>query len=218
MRILHISDTHAEGETMRQLEHLAQKLKDCEVVACTGDCISTNTNKVPESWNKWPQRLKLLVPGNHGDTPQTFVYLTKWTTNVPWYRTDGEISFIGLNYCRAFREQLEELAPAFERRSQAVVVLSHMWPSETQAKLLAAKLRKFFSRRPILYLHGDNHSLGAHWDQQAKLDDLPCCRSNIISSATGNRGVAHLITWSGREFTCKRQPGFPLNAILPEAE
>lgn len=160
MKILHISDTHAQGDTMRQLEGLARSLSHFDVVACTGDCVSNYTSEVPEAWNRWPQQFKLIVPGNHlgGDTPETFVHLTNWATDVPWYRHRGDISFIGLHYAWAFSQQLENIAPQFERDSRAVVVLAHKWAEETKATSLAEKLKKFFPGRPVLYLHGHDHT------------------------------------------------------------
>lgn len=202
---------------MEQLEILSRSLAGCDVVACTGDCVSSSTKQVAASWDKWPQRLKLLVPGNHDDTSDTFAHLTSWVTSVPWYRRHGRINFIGLDYGRDLGKQIEELAPTFEPDNRAVALLSHRWPDESQAKPLAKSLRKFFPGRPVLYLHGDNHPLGAYWDPMARLDDLLCHRSNIVSCANGSRGAAHLITWDSRRFTCQLKEGFPLNAILEEA-
>ena len=107
MRILHISDTYAQAETMEQLGRLAQRLVDYDVVACTGDCVSNNTSEVEESWNEWPQRLRLMVPGHH-DTPATFVHLTNGATSVPWYRTHWEVSFIGLDNCKKVKGTFQE--------------------------------------------------------------------------------------------------------------
>ncbi len=77
IRILHISDSHAQSETMARLNNLAELCSDCDVVALTGDCASLSTRQVPLEWDAWPQALKLAVAGNH-DEPNTFELLESW--------------------------------------------------------------------------------------------------------------------------------------------
>lgn len=77
VQILHVSDPHAQTETMKLLNSLAMSRRDCDVVALTGDCVSTTCRQLPEEWNHWPQAFKLSVPGNHGDDSETFRLLDK---------------------------------------------------------------------------------------------------------------------------------------------
>ena len=51
---------------------------------------------LPEHWNDWPQSLKLSVPGNH-DSPETFVHLTSWIHETPWFRRHDDLAFLGID-------------------------------------------------------------------------------------------------------------------------
>ena len=83
--ILHISDPHAQTETMERLHNLASAQADCDVVALTGDCVSQSSQQLPQEWNSWPQALMLSVPGNH-DAPSTFDKLHGWVCHAPYDR------------------------------------------------------------------------------------------------------------------------------------
>jgi predicted phosphodiesterase len=75
VQILHFSDTHAERETLRRLEHLVEDFGQSDVVAHTGDATS-NYGGPPVEWNEWPQAVKLSVPGEHGETHLSYSHLT----------------------------------------------------------------------------------------------------------------------------------------------
>jgi predicted phosphodiesterase len=74
-RILHFSDTHAEGETLTRIQSLAMNLASVDVVAHTGDAVSYHTHYAPLAWNEWPHRVKLSVSGGH-DHPVLYTTLT----------------------------------------------------------------------------------------------------------------------------------------------
>src|SRR6266536_1951376 len=89
--ILHISDLHAQGETMNRIGNLVRAVV-CDIVALTGDC----QKPLPADWNDWPQHFKLSVPGNH-DSSETFVNLHNWTTKTPWFTRHNELGIIGID-------------------------------------------------------------------------------------------------------------------------
>jgi 3',5'-cyclic AMP phosphodiesterase CpdA len=101
--IIHISDPHAEGETMRRLNQLACSLPQCDVLALTGDCTSESTDQLPAHWDEWPQRLKLLVPGNH-DYAHSFDLLHNWNHRAPWTSRLNDLSFIGIDSSNGFSD------------------------------------------------------------------------------------------------------------------
>lgn len=61
MKILHFSDTHAQGETFQALDNLARAHKNCDVVACTVDNTTARGDLAPTSWNQWLQHLIIAV-------------------------------------------------------------------------------------------------------------------------------------------------------------
>src|SRR5215467_14587138 len=95
LSILHISDPHAQTETMFRLDGHAHSVADCDVIALTGDCTSSSAPQLSDALNSWPQKLKLSVPGNH-DFPDTFDLLPAWRHQTPWSATLDDILFIGL--------------------------------------------------------------------------------------------------------------------------
>ena len=77
LRILHISDTHNESRTMTRLNNLALQHKECEVIALTGDVLSSTMEPLTATWNLWPHKLKLAVPGDHYDHSHAYDLLGK---------------------------------------------------------------------------------------------------------------------------------------------
>ena len=198
--ILHISDPHAQSETMRRLEALAISQEHTDVIALTGDCASGMTTQVPATWNDWPQKLKLSVPGNH-DRNETFNLLYQWTHKTPWVQQLGDLTFIGLNTskdCLEIKEQLDGLDLSCKAAGSAVVILSHRWPDETDSRRLGGAIRKLASHHPVLVLHGHDHPehfSGSLWDRTARLGELNFFRSKVCSSVSQKRAIANLITW-----------------------
>ena len=87
--ILHLSDMHDwDGNTLECLGGLAKSRSDVDVAAVTGDCFVSNHKQLPYSWNAWPQRLKLSVPGNH-DGERTFNLLHSWNHTAPYVCLHG---------------------------------------------------------------------------------------------------------------------------------
>lgn len=207
MKILHFSDPHGQTETMSRLNEVAKKATDCMVVCCTGDCISFYDSEVPPGWNKWPQQLKLLVPGNHPDVPEHFATLTTWSWHTPQYHIFGGIVFVSFkatHNCHDVPRQLEDLFRHSRPACSAVVILAHQWPEERYRKEVGDKIRHFFPTQPVLYLHGHKHpARGSFWDRAALLGSLSCCRSNVASCASSPKGVAHVIEWGWGRFTYK---------------
>jgi Calcineurin-like phosphoesterase len=146
--IMHISDPHFETwETMPRLDNLAHAHTECEVIAVTGDCTSIGNTQLPATWNQWPQRLKLSVPGNH-DLDDTFDLLDDWFHCTPWVTTVDGLVFVGLNTATGFlgiKSQLDRLKPR-AANGDAVVILSHRWPSKPGDERYIAGLLKPFRR------------------------------------------------------------------------
>ncbi len=211
LRILHLSDAHGEGETMKRLTTVAMASRDCDVVACTGDCGSSTLREVPSAWNDWPQRLKLIVPGNH-DLPDAFIALSTWVRKTPWTLEAGGLTFVGLDTAEGFGgafDQLETLLHSCQV-SSGLVVVSHRWPSELHAPQIGAGLTALHGGRPTtlstLFVHGHDHPRdfsGSQWDPVARLGHYRCFRSHIASCAAARRGVMHKITWDGVAFSCQ---------------
>ena len=123
--ILHISDPHAQTETMIRLHNLANALPDCHVLALTGDCTSSSFGQLDDSLNEWPQELKLSAPGNH-DFVDTFDLLSAWKHRTPWLCRIEDLLFIGLDTSAGFHdvaEQLDTLQP--DVATVATVLLTH---------------------------------------------------------------------------------------------
>ena len=77
-----------DGQTLKYLEGFVKSHSKADVVAVTGDCFLSNKNPLPDSWNTWPHRLKLSVPGNH-DGKKTFDRLIKWNHTAPYVCLHG---------------------------------------------------------------------------------------------------------------------------------
>ena len=203
--IIHISDPHAEGETMRRLDQLACSLPKCEVLALTGDCTSNSTDQLPQKWDNWPQRLKISVPGNH-DYSYTFDLLPNWISHTPWaYRLD-DLIFIGIDSSDNFSytiDQLQQLDRSEIEGGSALVILTHRWSDSQSANEVAKFLGDFTSCRSLLVLHGHEHPAsfdGSFWDESASIGQLKCYRSKVTSCSRPKRGCAHLIIWENGSF------------------
>jgi hypothetical protein len=199
LKILHISDPHADSETMTRLGNLAHICSDCDVIACTGDCASLRTPQVPADWNEWPQELKLAVPGNH-DGPRTFELLDRWQAGTHWAWCSRSVLFLGLdNFCSSANTKLLDqidVAPY-----DAVVALCHYRLQEPLVTELAARS----TAKPLLILHGHEHPTGfggTEWAVSDLANKARCFRSNVFSSHSARRGTGQLIEWDGESFSC----------------
>ena len=160
LRILHISDSHAQSETMQRLNELARQQSDCDVVAHTGDCVSRFCDRLPSEWDEWPQRVKLSVPGNHGDHTNTFESLHTWIHWAPWVISVDDLLFLGLHlnkdeWCSYLTKARSERAD-----SRAIVLLTHYRPPAHDGTRFAHALADFVDGRELLILHGDEHPKG----------------------------------------------------------
>lgn len=211
VRILHISDPHAQTETMERLHNLVLAQEDCDVVALTGDCVSESCKQIPQAWNLWPQKLLLSVPGNH-DLDNTFDNLGYWEHRPPWVRRFDDLIFVGLAKLSAapIAEEISKQGCLEWEGCRAVVLLSHRRPVFNPSTDLANFLMAFVGSRPLLVLHGDYHPsgfCGAMWDDTERLGDGLVFRSNVYSAASGRRGLGHRIEWNGKIFHCTEVRG-----------
>jgi hypothetical protein len=90
---------------LKPLGKFVESHSDIDVVAVTGDCFRwSNCEPLPDSWNTWPQRLKLSVPGNH-DGKETFSSLreSEWDHRTPYISQMNDITFIGLDTSKDLR-------------------------------------------------------------------------------------------------------------------
>jgi len=80
-----MSDMHDYGGwTLKPLEKFVESQANVNVVAVTGDCFRwSKCEPLPDSWNEWPQRLRLSVPGNH-DGVKTFILVPSWNHTTPY--------------------------------------------------------------------------------------------------------------------------------------
>lgn len=215
LRILHISDSHAQFETMQRLNRLALDSSDCQVVAHTGDCVSSTQDELPSEWDRWPQPAKLSVPGDHYDHSRTFVNLRNWVHDAPWVTSFEDVVFVGLDlqsglgapdYLRSLLDT--DLPPA-----RAVALLSHFRPRFLVADPLTAALTELLKDRPLLLLHGHEQPGGfeAEWDPNGTIDGRRYWRSNVCSSPLRRtrRGLAHQIEWSSGRFKYVEVQGQP---------
>ena len=192
---------------MRRLEQLAQFHPECDVLALTGDCTSNSTDKLPQEWDNWPQRLKLSVPGNH-DCSNTFDLLPNWISRTPWSYRLNDLIFIGIDSSEDFASiinQLKQLNRSEVEGGSALVILTHKWPDSQSVNQVAKALNDFTSGRSLLILHGHEHRYpfnGSSWDESASIGKVKCYRSNVSSCSRPERGRAHLIIWKNGSFRC----------------
>ncbi|HWN08016.1 MAG TPA: metallophosphoesterase family protein [Pyrinomonadaceae bacterium] len=203
--VLHISDTHGQGETLCRVEDLALRHSGCEVVALTGDCTSKVTTQVPGEWDQWPQQLKLAVPGNH-DLLHTFDLLPSWVTRTPWTSRLDDVIFLGIDSSIGLAEQLAQLRLEAEGNA-GVVLLSHQWPD---FESLTEELCRFLAGRKLVVLHGHEHPKafsGSLWEEFVLVNGIGGYRSNVCSSVSRMRGIANLIIWESGQFECSEVQG-----------
>lgn len=207
VRILHISDPHAQTATMKRLERLAFDQHDCDVVALTGDCTSKTCKQVPATWNSWPQQLKLAVPGNHDDD-KTFDALDSWTaTKPPWVVRHQDLLILGLGSLKA--SPLGDCIAICDCRDwqgiNGLVVLCHYKPDFARNRDLLSLLQSLPGSGAVVWLHGDEHpgSFSTEWDESGFLGERKFFRSNVYSAADRRRGIAHRIEWKEGQFRCE---------------
>ena len=192
---------------MARLSDLASGHPKWDVVALTGDCAGV----LPEHWNDWPQSLKLSVPGNH-DSPETFVHLTSWIHETPWFRRHNDLAFLGIDTSdlRSPFGTLEEQLDAFWdediKSVSGFVLLTHQWPPDNEVDGAGQLLAKFIDKRQLVVLDGHNHPRGTTWATNAKLGSMACSRSTVISCNVP-KGNAHLVGWNGNGFDCEAVRG-----------
>jgi hypothetical protein len=209
---------------MARLSDLASEHPKWDVVALTGDCAGV----LPEHWNDWPQLLKLSVPGNH-DSPQTFVHLTNWIHNTPWFRRHDDLAFLGLDtsdQSNPFGTLGDQLDPFWDEDITGVsafVVLTHKWPQDSEVDGAAELLAKFIDKRLLVVLDGHNHPRGTIWESNVTLGLIACFRSTVISCNVP-KGNAHLLTWNSRDFDCetvrdeKPKRGVSRRVVIPASQ
>src|SRR5712692_7750493 len=222
--ILHISDPHFQSETMARLSDLASDHPKWDVVALTGDCAGV----LPEHWNDWPQLLKLSVPGNH-DSPETFVHLTNWVHNTPWFCRHDDLAFLGLDTSdknKPFGTLDDQLDPFWDEDITGVsafVVLTLKWPQDSEVDGAGELLAKFIDKRQLVVLDGHNHPRGTTWESSVRLGPIVCFRSTVISCDVP-KGNGHLLSWNNREFDCetvrdeKPRRGVPKRRVIPTSQ
>ncbi len=169
------------------------------------ECESTASLQLPEGWDKWPQALKLAVPGNH-DSSNTFDTLLSWHHRTPWVSRLHDLVFIGIDSSQGFKEfssQLSRLPRSELNGGSAVVLLSHQWPGTWNDKSIGDSLNELRNGRKLLVLHGHEHPPsfnGSLWESSGKIGSLTCYRSKITCCSRPKRGRAHLIEWKGGAF------------------
>ena len=211
IRILHLSDPHSQSEVINRINNLSLCFPDCDVVAFTGDYVSSFYKQVPPSWNEWPQKLKLSVPGNH-DHKQTFDLLSNWNHKTPWDAYLDPLLFIGLNWQEDFgsdayrikcvKEHLQEIDSTAWEKARGIAVLCHAAPSVALINLLYS----FAGSKSILYLHGHDHRTGfagTHWQHPMSSSDMAIYCSHVCSCMSHRRGLSHYIEYQDGEFSCK---------------
>lgn len=193
IKILHISDPHADTKSMRCIHNLATGYPEWDVVALTGDCASPMHKTVPSDWNRWPQKLKLSVPGNH-DLADTFQSLDEWEHRAPWARQFEDMLFIGLKSAYVVPEFIKKIKKDIWSSSRAIVLLCHERPTDDLLK----KLYTFWGSQKVLILHGHNHGNGfpgAIWKSSELIEGKSFCRSHVCSSFGPIYGLCHYIEY-----------------------
>ena len=206
--ILHISDTHAQPETLRRIDALVEQYSSCNILALTGDCTSSMLEKVPRLWNDYPQELKLAVPGNHDDE-DVFSSLTDWIHKTPWTTTYHELLFVGIN-TESQTQNLRQNMSAIDRKSikqcEGVVLLAHDWRQSIDDAVHHGLVKDIRHNKPILILHGHDHPRefsGSYWSVPDKGQDQLMYKSHVCSSVSRWRGLGHLIVWKDGTFSCE---------------
>lgn len=203
---------------MARLSDLAKGHPKWDAIALTGDCAGV----LPEHWNDWPQTLKLSVPRNH-DSPETYVHLTSWIHETPWFRRHEDLAFLGIDTSdlnspfRTLDEQLDAFWDEDITGVSGFVVLTHQWPLENEVDGAGERLAKFIDKRQLLVLDGHNHPRGTNWEMNAKLGSNGCFRSTVIS-CNAPKGTGHLITWNSKAFYCETVRGEyekPRRVVIP---
>lgn len=187
---------------MARLSDLANAHPKWDIVALTGDCAGV----LPEHWNDWPQLLKLSVPGNH-DSPETFLHLTAWIHNAPWFSRHNDLAFLGIDtsdLSSPFGTLAEQLDAFWDEDITGVsgfVLLTHQWPPDNEVNEASQLLAKFIDKRQLLVVDGHNHPRGTRWETNVEFGSIACFRSTVIS-CNAPKGTSHLITWNGNAFDC----------------
>jgi len=195
---------------MRRLNELACQQDDCDVLAHTGDCLSDFSHQVPIEWDEWPQKVKLSIPGNHGDHSETFESHHNWIHKAPWHYLLADVLFIGFDLERkrwpGYLEERKNLCDG----AKAIVLLSHWRPLVQREPRFAQALAEFIGGREMLILHGHEHPKdfsGSDWDSEASFCGRRFYRSHVCSSVSACRGVGHRITWNDQSFEYSKVRG-----------
>ena len=198
LRILHISDCHAQSETTLRLNRLAYEQSDCDVVVHTGDCLSATTKILPEKWDKWPQKYKFAVPGNHYDHSNSYSRLRTWTYQTPWAQPVQDILFVGcgLGSWERVGDSLRNLL--YHRSGYKALVLAGHEPPENGE--LMRLLGEWLKTGQLLLLHGHDHLCGFESHNSEVSNGNRVYRSRVCSSDP--RGFGYRITWSDGTFSC----------------
>lgn len=210
-KILHISDPHAQSEAMDRLHNLAIE-SSCEVVvALTGDSVSNEADSIPQTWDMWPQKLKLSVPGNH-DHEGTFNSLHSWIHRAPWVHRLDDLVFVGLS-TQDGEIDIEAIASAQaidQEGTAAVVLLSHYRADHSNNPSYFPSIQRFVGDRALLLLHGHEHPKdfpGSLWEECHRENGRSYFRSHVCSSVSGQRGLGHRIEWREGAFSCSKVQG-----------
>ena len=209
IQIIHVSDTHAQGETMSRIKALAHKYRYAEVFAFTGDGTSQSTSRVPSCWNEFPQKLKLAVPGNHDD-PLAYETLAEWVHLTPWCELYKDLLFVGIDRISPMTLRPGRIAYPDTANALGLVLLIHELDSPRRP--LVEKLQCELNKKsvPTLVLFGHDHPRefsGSEWTEETTSSGSPLFLSRVCSSMSRRRGLAHLVTWDGGRFSCKGSSG-----------
>lgn len=157
--------------------------------------------------------MKLSVPGNHDVDHEPFSNLTKWVHDPPFVQCKRDLLFVGFGTGDE-NERLEYIRNAVEKWTavkniRGVVILSHhRWRKVEEDGPALETMATCLGKRPLLLLHGDEHSRsvlpdGHEWSQwECRTRKCDVYRSNIYS-AWKNIGLAHKIKWSWDKFSCE---------------
>jgi hypothetical protein len=190
---------------MIRLNNLAKLCSRCDIVAHTGDCVSQTCDQLPAEWDKWPQRLKLSVPGNH-DYDHTFDLLQTWHHRTPWACRLEDLVFVGLDPCLLEHGAGSRQQPIDLKDARGVVALLHRRPEDRFLNALSVVV----GSKALLILHGHEHPncfSGSEWDESGQVGSRPYFRSKVCSSVSRKRGLGHIILWTDESFACMQVQG-----------
>jgi hypothetical protein len=190
---------------MARVDELARS-SAADVVAYTGDSFSYSFPQLPPEWDRWPQSVKLAVPGEHCN-PDSYDNLNSWCAAAPWWRVYEHLLFVGIDSRQGFwsaaAQRVVEDVPG---HCAAILLLSHHRVFGNHGERLLAGLFEACGPKPLVLLHGHEHG-GVAMESQEWQDDFMVgshiiCRSKVITSARKNRGCGAHVNWDGHRFSC----------------